>query len=47
MKKKINLFDPNIVQEEQEKISQVLKSKFFASGSGTGNVLKFENQFKK
>ena len=47
MKKKIKLFDPNIGQEEQEKISQVLKSKFFASGSGTGNVLKFENQFKK
>ena len=47
MKKKIKLFDPNIGQEEQEKISQVIKSKFFASGSGTGNVLKFENQFKK
>jgi len=47
MKKKIKLFDPSIGQEEQEKISQVLKSKFWASGSGTGNVLKFENQFKK
>ena len=47
MKKKIKLFNPSIGQEEQEKISQVLKSKFWASGSGTGNVLKFENQFKK
>ena len=47
MKKKIKLFDPSIGQEEQEKISQVLKSRFWASGSGTGNVLKFENQFKK
>ena len=47
MKKKIKLFDPSIGQEEQEKISVVLKSGFWASGSGTGNVLKFENEFKK
>ena len=47
MKKKIKLFDPSIGQEEQEKISAVLKSKFWASGSGKGNVLKFENKFKK
>ena len=47
MKKKIKLFDPSIGQEEQEKISAVLKSRFWASGSGTGNVLKFENEFKK
>ena len=47
MLKKIKLFDPSIGQEEQEKISLVLNSKFWASGSGTGNVLKFENKFKK
>ena len=47
MKKKIKLFDPNIGKDEKQKISQVLESKFWASGSGTGNVLKFENQFKK
>jgi len=47
MKKKIKLFDPNIGKDEKQKISQVLESKFWASGSGAGNVLKFENQFKK
>ena len=47
MLKKIKLFDPSIGQEEQEKISLVLNSKFWASGSGKGNVLKFENKFKK
>jgi len=47
MKKKIKLFDPNIGKDEKQKISQVLESKFWASGSGTGNVLKFENQFKR
>ncbi len=47
MKKKIKLFDPNIGKDEKQKISQVLESKFWASGSGTGNVSKFENQFKK
>ena len=47
MKKKIKLFDPVIGKDERQKIFQVLESKFWASGSGTGNVLKFENQFKK
>ena len=47
MKKKIKLFTPNIGKDEKQKISQVLESKFWASGSGTGNVLKFENQFKR
>ena len=45
--KNIKLFDPNIGKDEKQKISQVLESKFWASGSGTGNVSKFENQFKK
>ena len=47
MKKKIKLFDPDIGKDEKQKISQVLQSKFWASGSGVGNVSKFENQFKK
>ena len=47
MKKKIKLFDPVIGKDEQQKILQVLESKFWASGSGTGNVLKFESEFKK
>jgi len=47
MKKKIKLFDPVIGKDEKQKIFQVLESKFWASGSGAGNVLKFENQFKK
>ena len=47
MIKKIKLFDLSIGKDEKQKISQVLESKFWASGSGTGNVSKFENQFKK
>jgi len=47
MKKKIKLFDPTIGKDEKQKIFQVLESGFWASGSGTGNVSKFENQFKK
>ena len=47
MKKKIKLFDPDFGKDERQKIFQVLESKFWASGSGAGNVLKFENQFKK
>ena len=47
MKKKIKLFDPVIGKDEKQKIFQVLESKFWASGAGKGNVLKFENQFKK
>ena len=47
MTKKIKLFDPNIGKDERQKILQVLESKFWASGSGTENVLKFENEFKK
>ena len=47
MLKKIKLFDPVIGKDERQKIFQVLESKFWASGSGTGHVLKFENEFKK
>jgi len=45
--KKIKLFDPVIDENEIKKVVKTIKSKFWASGSGPGNVLKFENQFKK
>lgn len=45
MKKKIKLFDPIIDKTEERTVKRVLKSKFWASGAGTGNVGKFENEF--
>jgi len=47
MNKKIKLFDPSVGTEEFSSITKVLKSHFWASGSGVGNVLKFEEKFKK
>jgi perosamine synthetase len=44
---KIKLFDPSIGKQEEKAILNVLKSKSWASGSGTGNVLKFEQNFNK
>ncbi len=44
MKKQIKLFDPSIGSSESKIISQVLKSKSWASGSGAGNVYKFEQR---
>ena len=46
MKKKIKLFDPIIDTTEERTVQRVLKSKFWASGAGTGNVGKFEKEFK-
>ena len=46
-KKKINLFEPSFNKLEIEYSVKTLKSGFWASGSGTRNVEKFENQFKK
>jgi len=46
MKKKIKLFDPVIDRAEENAIKKVLRSKFWASGAGTGNVSKFEKKFK-
>ena len=45
--KKIKLFDPVIDKKEEYAIIKVLKSGFWASGAGIGNVLKFEKEFKK
>ena len=47
MIKKIKLFDPNVDKLEEESIVNVLKSHFWASGAGTNNVLKFEQEFQK
>ena len=46
MRKKIKLFEPIIGKEESKKIIQVLKSGFWASGSGIGNVKTFEDKFQ-
>ncbi len=46
MKKKIKLFDPIIDKSEETSIIKILRSKFWASGSGIGNVALFENNFK-
>lgn len=47
MKKKIKLFDPHVGKKEEKEIVSVLKSGFWASGSGTGKVLQFERNFNK
>ena len=46
MKKKIKLFDPAVGSEEKKSVTNVLKSHFWASGSGIGHVQEFENKFK-
>ena len=43
----IKLFDPTIGQEEGKVIKKILYSKFWASGSGSGYVSKFEKAFQK
>ena len=43
---KIKLFDVDIGKEEEVAITKVLKSHFWASGSGEGHVQEFENKFK-
>jgi dTDP-4-amino-4,6-dideoxygalactose transaminase len=45
--KKIKLFDPVVGSKEEQAIKKTLKSHFWASGAGTGNVLEFEKEFKK
>ena len=47
VKRKIKLFEPSIGKDEENAIKRVLKSKFWASGAGTGKVLEFEKKFKK
>ena len=47
MKNKINLFEPNIDKSEEKIVLDILRSKFWASGSGVGNVKKFEDKFNQ
>jgi len=47
MLNKIKLFDPSIDSSENKIISKVLKSKLWASGSGTGYVSKFETKMNQ
>ena len=44
---KINLFEPHIDNAEEKAVLGTLRSKFWASGAGVGNVSIFENKFKK
>ena len=46
MKQKIKLFDPHIDNSERNIVIKTLDSHFWASGSGVGNVEKFETSFK-
>ena len=45
--KKIKLFDPFFDGREITAVQNAIKSKFWASGSGSGLVTKFESDFKK
>ena len=45
--KKIKLFDPISNQNEEKELIEILRSGFWASGTGTGKVSKFEQEFKK
>ena len=47
MQKKIKLFDPIINSKEEKALKNVLFSHYWASGSGEGNVSKFEDKFRK
>jgi len=44
LSKKIKLFDPVINIAEEKAVIKVLRSRFWASGSGIGNVEKFEKK---
>ena len=46
MKQKIKLFDPHVDDSEKNMIIKTLNSHFWASGSGVGNVKKFETSFQ-
>lgn len=46
MKNDIKLFDPVITASEKQAIIKVLTNKFWASGSGSGLVSKFEEKFR-
>lgn len=43
----IKLFDPYVGKEEEKILVKSLKSNFWASGAGNGNVLQFEKNFQR
>jgi dTDP-4-amino-4,6-dideoxygalactose transaminase len=45
--KKIKLFDPVIGLKDELAVRKVLRSRFWASGAGVENVLRFERKFNK
>ena len=45
--KKIKLFDPVIGISEEREMIKILRSGFWASGSGSGKVQEFEKKFSK
>jgi len=47
LKRRIKLFDPFVGKEERLAITNVLNSKFWASGAGVGKVSEFETKFNK
>ncbi len=47
MKRQIKLFDPIIDNNELSVLNKTLKSKFWADGSGSNQVRKFEEKFQK
>lgn len=47
MKNQIKLFDPVFGKEEELALLRALRSGFWASGAGNGNVRKFEDQFRR
>ncbi len=47
MIKKIKLFDPSIDKNEEKAVLKTLRSRYWASGSGIGEVSKFEERFRK
>ena len=46
MTAKIKLFEPSTNIREEQVIKKILKSGFWASGSGIGKVEEFEKSFK-
>jgi len=47
LKNRIKLFDPFVGQQEKKSLLNVLRSGFWASGSGEGKVLEFEKRFRR
>ena len=44
--KQIKLFDPVVEKRDFDNVLKTISSGFWTSGSGSGQVLEFENSFK-